>query len=372
MTAPTDQSQHPHVHYGYQTPFRMHQRVAAFLRDPTSEPFDTLALDVARLQFDEVAAYARLCRSLGRNPHELTDPGEIPPVPTLAFKREVFAVAPAQRTFRSSGTRGAGRSEHHQPWPDLYDLAVDNSFPASCLPAPAPVAMLSLIPRPEALPDSSLAHMVDRIVGQWGTSDSVWALGPDGLDLNTATSWLDAAARGRAPVLVLATSFALVGLLDALGDNCVELPTGSVLFETGGYKGRSRELSRAQIAALVTTRLGIDRRWIVREYGMSELSSQLYASSLSGGDPERFVAPPWARVAVLDPVTLAAQPPGDPGLVAVLDLANAGSVVRVLTEDLGRLDHQGRLELLGRASDAELRGCSLVAEAWMDGKGRGD
>jgi hypothetical protein len=347
----------------------MHDRVAAFLRDPSCEPFDDLALAVARLQFDTVAPYARLCTSLGRNPHDLVDADQIAPVPTLAFKREAFAVAPAARVFRSSGTRGAGRSEHHQPWPDLYDLSVDLTFPAACLPAPAPVAMLSLVPEVQALPDSSLAHMVDRIVRRWGAAGSTWVLGPGGLDLAAATTWLGHATRSPAPVLLLATSFALVGLLEALGDRRFALPAGSVLFETGGYKGRSRELSREDLTTLVGSHLGIGRLRIVREYGMSELSSQLYASSLTGGDPERFVAPPWARVAVLDPVTLTAQPPGVAGLVTVLDLANAGSVVRVLTEDLGRLDHQGRLELLGRASEAELRGCSLVAEAWMGSGG---
>ena len=100
---------------------------------------------------------------------------------------------------------------------------------------------------------------------------------------------------------------------------------------------------------------------VVREYGMTELTSQCYTGSLLGEDPDLFVAPHWVRVRILDPETLAEVPAGTPGLICVFDLANLGSAVHLLTEDLGLAEGEG-FRLLGRAAGAELRGCSLVVE----------
>jgi hypothetical protein len=94
---------------------------------------------------------------------------------------------------------------------------------------------------------------------------------------------------------------------------------------------------------------------------MTELTSQCYTRTLLGDDPDVFVAPHWMRVRVLDPETLAEAPVGTPGLIAVFDLANLGSAVHLLTEDLGIAEGEG-FRLLGRAAGAELRGCSLVVE----------
>lgn len=346
-------------------PQSLRRRVASFIEHPIPSDFGPLVVEAARLQAARIPAYRRICDSLGIDPTQLDDWRQIAPVPTLAFKRERFCVEAAKVVFRSSGTGVSGRSEHHQPWPELYDLAVDRSFPGASLPAPAPVSMLSLIPPPALVPDSSLSHMIARVMHQWGGASSVSVAGAGGVDCERGRIWLERAASSPQPVLILATAFALVELLDYAEAQSwrVSLPAGSVLWETGGYKGRSRELNRRELGQMVLDRLGINPTQIVREYGMSELSSQLYASTLSGGDPERYEAPPWVRVRVLDPATLEDTATGETGLVSVVDLANAGSAVHVLTEDLGRLDQQGRLELLGRAAEAELRGCSLTAEA---------
>jgi hypothetical protein len=227
--------------------------------------------------------------------------------------------------------------------------------------------MLSLIAPPRVLADSSLSHMIGRVVATWGASSSAWALGEHGLDLAIAEAWISEVIAADRPALILSTAFALVHLLDELTTRgrVWALPVGSLLFETGGYKGRSRSLDRGDIEALVSARLGLQPHQIVREYGMSELSSQLYASARTGS-PRAFVAPPWVRVQILDPATLDPLQPEQEGLISIVDLANAGSIVHVLTEDLGRLDRGGRLTLLGRASDAELRGCSLAAEELLE------
>jgi hypothetical protein len=164
-------------------------------------------------------------------------------------------------------------------------------------------------------------------------------------------------------VVILATALALLEWLEQLEreDRTLPLPADSVIFETGGFKGTTREVRPEELVAQIGRRFGISAQRIVREYGMTELSSQFYTRALAGGDPQVFVAPPWVRVRMLDPESLEQVPAGSPGLVSVLDLANLGSAIHLLTEDLGVGDSRG-FRLLGRAAGAELRGCSLTVE----------
>jgi hypothetical protein len=223
--------------------------------------------------------------------------------------------------------------------------------------------MLSLIPSREQLPDSSLSFMVDHVLSRWGAPGSVTAFGPRGVELARARSWAGACQREHKPVLVLATAFALAQWLEGLErmDLRFRLPPGSAVFETGGFKGRTQELTRKELVEKVGIWLGVPPGSVVREYGMTELTSQCYTRALEGGDPDLFVSPPWVRVRILDPATLEEAPAGVPGLISVFDLANLGSAVHVLTEDLG-VAEVGGFRLLGRAAGAELRGCSLVVE----------
>ena len=142
------------------------------------------------------------------------------------------------------------------------------------------------------------------------------------------------------------------------------LPAGSAIFETGGFKGRTPELTGEELAERIGSWLGVGS--IVREFGMTELTSQFYTRALEGGDPELFVAPHWTRVRILDPETLAEIPDSTPGLISIFDLANLGSAAYLLTEDLG-VARDGGFTLLGRAPGADLRGCSLTAEEMSRG-----
>ena len=139
--------------------------------------------------------------------------------------------------------------------------------------------------------------------------------------------------------------------------------------ETGSFKGAEREISRAELHARLEATTGVPSPMIVSEYGMTELLSQLYEPVLSEGASAAgtYVAPPWLRVRALDPVTLEELPGGTPGLLAFLDLANAGSVCHVLTEDVGTVS-AGRVRLSGRATGAEPRGCSLAMDELMSAR----
>jgi hypothetical protein len=341
-------------------------RVTRFLTAPVSATFEELALAAFAWQLERIEPYRRLCARRGITPETVRDWRQVPPVPAAAFKTMTLAAAPAVEVFRSSGTTGEERSEQHQPFPDLYRQAIDASFPPFCLPFLAPGAklpILSLIPSREQIPDSSLSFMADHVLSRWGSPESATAFGPRGVEATKARSWAAARQREARPVLILATAFALAQWLEALErlDLRFRLPPGTALFETGGFKGRTSELSRPDLLGRIRSWLGVPPEFVVREYGMTELTSQCYTRVLLGGDPDLFVAPHWVRVRILDPETLDEAPAGSPGLLAVFDLANLGSAVHLLTEDLGVAEGEG-FRLFGRAAGAELRGCSLVVE----------
>jgi Acyl-protein synthetase, LuxE len=371
------------------------ERIAHFIQDPGAGSFEELALAVFAYQYEHIEPYRTLCDGRGATPGSVADWRQVPPVPAAAFRRLRLAAAPEQEVFRSSGTSGGeeARSVHYHPFPDLYRQTIDAAFPRHCLPGggAAPVPMLSLVPSREQLPDSSLAFMIDHVLSRFGAPapESAVAIGRRGVEMVPARSWAGARQRSGRPALILATSLALAQWLDALErqDLRFRLPAGSAVFETGGYKGRTEEVSPARERRRLEERLGVPANAVVREYGMTELTSQCYTRALAGGDPDLFFVPHWVRLRVLDPATLEEAPPGTPGLIAIFDLANLGSAAHLLTEDLGVAegwgggggpsgeggggqeghavtgkDGTGGFRLLGRAASAELRGCSLVAE----------
>jgi hypothetical protein len=166
---------------------------------------------------------------------------------------------------------------------------------------------------------------------------------------------------------LLGTAFNLVHLLDSLAKRrlALTLPEGSRVLETGGYKGRSRSIPKAELHALITQHLGIPPTHIVAEYGMSELSSQAYDTRVQSSRSkvqslERvFRFPAWARAQVISPETGREVGEGETGLIRIFDLANVRSVLAMQTEELAVRRANG-FELIGRAALAEPRGCSLM------------
>lgn len=261
---------------------------------------------------------------------------------------------------------------------------------------------MSLVPNPTSVPDSSLGTMAGFISREPEVSAAAWAFDPEtGVDVDMVRETLDGASdvmpNGQ-PVLLLATSFALVQLLDALqdergvrgsdgrprgnesgacGNDDVRLPPGSRIMETGGFKGQTAEVDRGTLYRRIGAVLGVPESHLVNEYGMTEMLSQAYDAVAGGAPPlapplpervHRF--PPWVRTRALDPVGLGPLPPEQPGLLAHFDLANAGSVCHLLTEDMGATTSDGGFRLLGRAAGALPRGCSLTAETFVRAAGR--
>ena len=346
--------------------------VHAFIRRSADEPrtgrFDELALGLFAFQFAHNTPYANLCRVENRTPETVTNWRDIPAVPTRAFKSLDLTVLPeAERetVFRSSGTTQADSSRHFHNdetvalyhaslWPWFSKQLIDDSANR----------LLLLVPRLGQAPESSLAHMMDVVAKRLVKHEQCFAADGDWrIDGQAAVNFLHDCATQNEPVTILGTAFSFVHLLDHLDAAALEfqLPSGSAAMETGGYKGRSRKVSRVDLQRAITDRLGIPARRILSEYGMCELSSQAYDGTLGQANaaPRTFRFPPWARARVLSPETMQEVALGQAGLLQVTDLANASSVLSLLTGDLAKRRDNG-FELLGRAEPAESRGCSLM------------
>lgn len=299
---------------------------------------------------------------------------DIPPVPVAAFRDVPIVSGAAEVVFRTSGTTAGAsrRGEHHVASLDLYRAAARGNYRrhlfADCGLGPGVprLVLVSLIPRRDDLPDSSLSAMAGFIAREPEVAEATWAFDPvRGVDVASVIRTVGSATE---PVLLLTTAFALVQLLDGLGDARLSFPGGSRIMETGGFKGRVAEVDRAALYGRVGERLGVPASHVVNEYGMTEMLSQAYDGVAGRAGPplereHRF--PPWVRSRALDPASLSSLPPGEPGLLAHFDLANAASVCNILTEDLGCTTDSGGARLLGRAPGASLRGCSLTAESFL-------
>jgi len=332
------------------------------------DEFTGLALEVFAHQYARVEPYRRFCDRRGATPDRITRWQEIPAVPTEVFKRlRLCASDDVVRTFRTSGTTVAERGQHHFGTLDYYRAAIFEPFRRFCLSDRHRIAMLVLAPSPGELEDSSLSFMLGELVQRFGHPlasgfhFSRDADGELGFDLDGLLETLDLIG---GPVMLLGTAFAFVELFDLMEGDLL-LPAGSRAMETGGTKGRTREVARPELYAAFEARLGLDPTHCVAEYSMTELSSQAYTDSRGRGVPwseALFRTPPWARVVAVDAVTLEPVEPGMRGLLRWYDLANVDSVLAVQTSDVGVVHRDGGFELLGRASGAELRGCSLSVE----------
>ncbi|GIW44569.1 MAG: coenzyme F390 synthetase [Candidatus Binatia bacterium] len=352
-----------------------HEEVLSFIRDPRKEAFSDLAVRVFHHQYAHIPALRNWCNRRGIDPQEIRSWRDIPAVPSVAFKYEVLCCGPPERVFVSSGTtRGTEqRSRHGLPDLRLYRESAVRGLKAFLFPDTEAMPILSLVPSATEWPQSSLAQMISWAVEAFGTPSSATFARDGELDFRGFQAALEESARSGEPVCIMTTTGTWIRFLDfcrALGWS-VRLPHGSRLMDTGGSKGAPRPLSRNGLLHATWNTLAIPGYFVVNEYGMSELCSQYYDAVIAHRTAGVFAARskralPWLRTRVLDPQTLTDVAPGELGLLCHVDLANAGSVLAILTEDLGRLTPQG-LEVVGRAAHADLRGCSLALADFIAG-----
>ncbi|HEU5423699.1 MAG TPA: zinc-binding dehydrogenase [Nitrolancea sp.] len=350
--------------------------VARGLEQPLPDAeFDALARRVFAYQYARNEPYRRYCDLRGVSPDSLTDWCAIPAVPIAAFKETTLVCEPveaAEAVFMSSGTtRADQRSRHYHPNLRVYDANAAANWRAHLLPDLADgqrMRLLILNPPPDQMPNSSLAHYLDLMLRRFGAPESAFYVGPTGLDLAGLDDALRESEAAGDPVCVLGATFAFVHLLDRAVEDRVtfRLPEGSRVMDTGGVKGKSREIGRSEFLQEVSSLFAIPRHHIVNMYGLTELSTQFLDASLrdhvAGRRLPRYkTVPPWARTRVLDPETLEEVAPGEIGLLCHLDLANRASVSAILTEDLGYELGDG-FEIVGRVRGSEARGCSIALD----------
>lgn len=366
----------------------LHERVQRFAAGDTADTFGGLALDIARFQADASAGFRRLVLSRGASLNALDD---IPPVPTDAFRlARVATFEPSYDSVRffTSGTTGAERGTHAMRRTDTYET-LSLSFGRQALLAPQGSAVVvALAPPLGNPPSSSLGYMMARFMESFdgeplaeletrfdSASPARWLVDENGVSLSGLEHAARIASRARRPLLVLGTAFALVRTLDDLAGARLPLPLGSVVMQTGGFKGRTREVSMEELREGVTAAFQLGPGRVVGEYGMTELTSQLYEGTLResalaarhpAAAPGVYFEPPWLRVTPVDPLTLLPVPDGDAGLARFIDLGNVDSAISVVTQDLVRRVGGG-VQLLGRQPGAPARGCSLAVEALLNG-----
>ena len=349
----------------------------------TDDRFDALARGLFAYQYANNQPYQQFCDRIRKIPDSVHHWSDIPAVPIGAFKVTDLVCEPigAQTTrFMSSGTtKPEKRSRHYHPDLGVYDASTTTNFAAHFIPEQVLdepwLPFLVINPVPSALPDSSLAYYLGLMLDRYGAAGSGYFVDANGLAGDRLLATLRQHADVGRPVAVLGTTFAFVHFLDWLEEQRVDLvlPAGSRVFDTGGVKGRARDISRHDLDRAIETRLGVAPDHQVNMYGLTELSTQFIDQSLRStiaGHPLNRLksVPPWARTRVLDPETLAELPPGEIGVLCHTDLANRASVCTILTEDLG-VAQSGGFEVLGRVSGSEARGCSIAMDELLAATG---
>ena len=322
-------------------------QLARRIGEVTPATFGPLALDVFRYQAANNLIYAQYLELLRTDPRRVTRRTDIPHLPIGLFKTHRLRSgewSPAL-TFTSSGTTGGATSRHDLRDAAWYRAGAARTFERQYGPLAGRV-VLALLPAYLERGGSSLVFMANDFIARSGDPRSGFFLD----DLPRLATLLAELRATNTPTLLLGVSFALLDLAERFPQ-----PLGTtVIMETGGMKGRRRELTRKELHATLAAAFGVTD--IHSEYGMTELLSQAYAPR--GG---RFLPAPTLSVTprdVTDPFTPA--PRGRTAALNLTDLANLDTVSFIASDDLGRVHTDGSFEVLGRLDASDVRGCNLL------------
>jgi hypothetical protein len=308
----------------------------------TESDFVALALKICAFQQENNAVYRSFCQNRPKPPGL----NSIPFLPISFFKTHVVACSdgPFEKIFTSSGTTGMDISRHYQADPGIYETAFLRGFELF-YGAPQQYAFLCLLPAYMEREGSSLIYMAERLAHASGQDDSGFFLKAEGELVRILTRREKAGQKS----LLLGVSFAL---LDFAQQNPMLL-ANTIIMETGGMKGRRREMTRMELHETLQNAFGVAA--IHSEYGMTELLSQAYSTGEG-----RYRCPPWMRVLVRDeddPFRLQSE---GAGILCIADLANWNTCSFIETADVGRVHPDGSFEVLGRMDNSDVRGCSLL------------
>jgi hypothetical protein len=314
----------------------------------TADDFNREALELFEFQSTQNPLYRDYLKLIAKDVTSVTHWREIPCLPVSFFKSHAVKTGEwePQLVFTSSGTSGQEPSRHLVRDPQSY---IDN-FTMNFrwfYGDPSAYCFLALLPSYMERDGSSLVFMAEGLIRQSSYPES----GFFSDDFGSLHKLLISLRDRQVPVILLGVSYALLDLCERFPISFPEL----IVMETGGMKGRRKEMIRSELHELLCNGFGVKK--IHSEYGMTELFSQAY----SKGDGI-YDCPPWMRVWLRDandPLTNAL--PGQAGGINIIDLANYDTCAFIAVQDLGKVDDEGKFEVLGRFDDSELRGCNLMA-----------
>ena len=312
----------------------------------TAEAFTPRAFELFRFQYAQNPLYRQYTDALGVDPAAVSELSDIPFLPVAFFKTQPVRTTDylPETVFTSSGTTGMVISRHEVRDLALYKASFTAGF-RHFYGAPEDWCIIGLLPSYLERASSSLVVMVNELIGLSGHPDSGFYLN----EYDALYGVLQRLEQRGQKTLLIGVTFALLDFAERYSMRLRH----TVVMETGGMKGRRRELTRSELHACLTERLGVEV--IHAEYGMTELLSQAYSPGHGV-----FSCPPWMRVLVRsedDPLEVRSE---GAGILDIIDLANRWSCAFLAVDDVGRVRPDGRFEVSGRVDNSDLRGCSLL------------
>lgn len=313
----------------------------------TDKEFEEISLEVFDYQFKNNEVYKEFCSYLKKNPANVHSVYDIPFLPIEFFKsKRIFCGNNAeQQIFTSSGTTGSSTSKHFVKDISVYEKSFRKGFELF-YGKPSEYVILALLPSYLERSGSSLIYMVEDLIKQSNNTNSGFYL----YELDKLAEILDDLDKKGQKTLLIGVSFAL---LDLTEKHQFQLKN-TIVMETGGMKGRRKELIREELHRILCDGFGTQQ--IHSEYGMTELLSQGYSSGKG-----IFKTVPWLKILIRDTNdALSFLPNGKSGGVNIIDLANIHSCSFITTQDLGKVYNDNTFEILGRFDNADIRGCNLL------------
>ena len=309
--------------------------------------FNEIALEVFSYQFQHNKVYREFCELLNQNSKNVQTIEQIPFLPIEFFKKKkvISGLASEEIIFTSSGTTGLTTSKHYVTNLKVYEQSFLKAFELF-YGKPEEMVVLALLPSYLERRGSSLIYMADSLIKRSKHPESGFYLN-ELENLQKKLSTLDKSGKN---ILLLGVSFALLDLVENYDFNL----KNTTIMETGGMKGRRKEMIREELHQILSEGFGVEK--IHSEYGMTELLSQAY----SKGDGI-FDTPPWMKIFIRDAEdALSYLPAHKTGGINVVDLANFNSCSFIATQDLGRKIQKDQTEILGRFDNSDIRGCNLL------------
>lgn len=308
----------------------------------SDKEFNALALELFRFQAEECTPYREYLGLIGIEPHSIKRIEDIPFMPIELFKsHDVYCgTTPPEITFTSSNTGQTTPSRHKMQSLEVYRRTFTAAF-EQFYGNIERWSIYGLLPNYLEREGSSLVYMTDELIRRAGSG---------GFYLNDYERLIEDMERDPKPKILLGVSYALWDVAEQYAPKLKD----TIIMETGGMKGRRKELSKSELHAILRNGFGVDA--IHSEYGMAELTSQAYSSGEGV-----FKTPSWMRVLVRDVNDpLDHNPHAMRGGIDIIDLANLTSCAFVRTQDVGRKLDEQRFVLEGRIAGSDIRGCNLL------------